>query len=174
MLQALGEEVDHALVAAHGNMDADRRSRVSQTMGALMRPHGEAVPRSIVDEIAFDEDATVKPAEQKRIERGGSLAVMDDPALQRAYDGLAKAINAELRGILCWRQRNSKVGHLRCGRQEGAQDCRLTILYQEVPHHGGRCHLCDDICRASRHLISWPSSMGPLRMLSDGIVDHGC
>lgn len=73
-----------------------------------MRPREEAVPWAIVDDIACDRNATFKSAEQSRAERGrkgevgtavllaASLAVMDDPGLLRAYDGLAAAIKAEL------------------------------------------------------------------------------
>lgn len=70
IFRLLEQEVDDATLGDHEKMEADRRARVKETMGDLLRLRSEEVPRAVVGEINLNASAEVSPFEMQRLERG--------------------------------------------------------------------------------------------------------
>lgn len=101
-------EYDNAPLGDVDRMGEERRARVKETMGDLLRHRRVEVPRRVADEVNFIAPAEASPYDMQRFEsrkhgriaevvkKVASLAVVDDPGLQTTYAGLAAAINAHL------------------------------------------------------------------------------
>lgn len=102
LLQVLEDEHDNAPVPEVRDMPETRRARAKEIMGDLTRPSAGEPPRLVAEEATDDQKATVVAAEVNLLPNGretsvgkavlklASLAAVDDPGLQAAYDALRR------------------------------------------------------------------------------------